>query len=421
MGKDLKGKELGKGFSQRSNGSYCARFIDRFGKRRSLYHKDLRVLRKQYNDSIYENNHELSIIDENITLTEWFSTWLFSYKLNYIRENTKTYYSRLFTKHIQQYMGELKLNKITKLNCTQLLNIAKKNGLQWESQNKIKILLSDMFDKAVDDCYMKKNPMKGIRLPSNKPKDERRVLTREEQALFFECSAGTFYDNLFVVAINTGLRPGEIYALTKEDIDFDKKEIHVNKTLVYQKYLDDDKKTFHLEDPKTFTSTRNVPINNACERALKKQFIQKQIIESKNIKQVEFSDRLFTTKFNTPLNAQILCDAISRVVREINLMKDPLEQIEDFSGHCFRHTFATRCIESNIQPKILQKYLGHATLQMTMDLYVHVTDEYKKEEMTKLEETLEGISVGDETIDEEFRKSIEKSKKIVPIISKKMA
>lgn len=318
-------------------------------------------------------------------------------------------------------MGELKLNKITKLNCTQLLNIAKKNGLQWESQNKIKILLSDMFDKAVDDCYMKKNPMKGIRLPSNKPKDERRVLTREEQALFFECSAGTFYDNLFVVAINTGLRPGEIYALTKEDIDFDKKEIYVNKTLVYQKYLDDDKKTFHLEDPKTFTSTRNVPINNACERALKKQFIQKQIIESKNIKQVEFSDRLFTTKFNTPLNAQILCDAISRVVREINLMKDPLEQIEDFSGHCFRHTFATRCIESNIQPKILQKYLGHATLQMTMDLYVHVTDEYKKEEMTKLEETLEGISVGDETIDEEFRKSIEKSKKIVPIISKKMA
>ena len=57
----------------------------------------------------------------------------------------------------------------------------------------------------------------------------------------------------------------------------------------------------------------------------------------------------------------------------------------------FRHTFATRCIESGIQPKTLQKYLGHATLQMTMDLYVHTTDEHKQEEMKKLESSLENL------------------------------
>ena len=58
--------------------------------------------------------------------------------------------------------------------------------------------------------------------------------------------------------------------------------------------------------------------------------------------------------------------------------------MEKFSGHTFRHTFATRCIESGIQPKTLQKYLGHATLQMTMDLYVHVTEDFKREEIKKL-------------------------------------
>lgn len=421
MGKDLKGKELGKGFSQRKNGVYCARYIDRFGKRKSLYNVDLRILRKQYQDAIYENNHEMSVIDENITLSEWFSIWLLGYKVNFIRENTKLYYTRVFRKHIEPYLGEYKLNKITKLNCTQLLNIAKKNGLKWESQNKIKLLLSDMFDRALEDSYIKKNPMKGVRLPSNKSQEERRVLTKEEQALFFECSAGTFYDNFFVTAVHTGLRPGELYALTREDVDFEKKEIRVNKTLVYQQYLDDTCKTFHLEAPKTCSSNRVVPMDKKCERALKKQFVQKQVIEGRNIKQAEYSDRLFTTKFNTPLNSQIICDAISKILKEINLMRDSLEQIDGFSGHCFRHTFATRCIESGIQPKTLQKYLGHATLEMTMNLYVHVTDEQKQEEIRKLEETLDRILITDEDVDEKYLKSVEQSSKVISIESKKMA
>jgi len=84
------------------------------------------------------------------------------------------------------------------------------------------------------------------------------------------------------------------------------------------------------------------------------------------------------------MNSQNFCDAIKRVVNEINMQRPMLEEMEKFSGHTFRHTFATRCIESGIQPKTLQKYLGHATLQMTMDLYVHVTEDFKREEIKKL-------------------------------------
>ncbi len=62
-----------------------------------------------------------------------------------------------------------------------------------------------------------------------------------------------------------------------------------------------------------------------------------------------------------------------------------ITDITMFSAHTFRHTFATRCIEAGILPKTVQKYLGHATLQMTMDLYVHVTEEFKKEEIKKLD------------------------------------
>ena len=94
-------------------------------------------------------------------------------------------------------------------------------------------------------------------------------------------------------------------------------------------------------------------------------------------------------------------------------MRDSLEAIEPFSGHVFRHTFATRCIEAGVQPKTVQKYLGHATLQMTMDLYVHVTDEFKKSEMNKFEEELNKICVSDELIDERYQKMREQGDKII--------
>lgn len=118
-------------------------------------------------------------------------------------------------------------------------------------------------------------------------------------------------------------------------------------------------------------------------------------------------------KFNTPINSQIFNEAIERMIKELNLMQSNLEQIEKFGGHTFRHTFATRCIESGIQPKTLQKYLGHATLQMTMDLYVHTTDEHKHEEMKKLEDSTERICSDSKSVDEKFENLIKENDKII--------
>jgi integrase len=105
-----------------------------------------------------------------------------------------------------------------------------------------------------------KNPARGIKLGPH-DKKEPRVLTPEEQSIFFECSKGTFYDNLFVVAVSTGLRPGEACGLALKDIDFESSLIRVNKTLVYQKFEGDDKKIFHYDDPKTKSSRRDIPMN----------------------------------------------------------------------------------------------------------------------------------------------------------------
>lgn len=241
-------------------------------------------------------------------------------------------------------------------------------------------MVLDLFNIAIENDYALKNPARGVRLSKNKPND-RVVLTVEQQRDFFECVAGTFYNNLFITAVNTGLRPGEICALEENDLDFDNHTISVTKTLLYQKLDGDEGKEFHIGPPKTESSVRTVPMNGACEKALEKQIQLKKILSRKYVQTNEFGNLLFVTKFNTPICSVVLNEAIKRIMNEINLQRDGTELFPMFSAHTFRHTFATRCIETGILPKTVQKYLGHATLQMTMDLYVHVTEEFKQKEL----------------------------------------
>lgn len=151
---------------------------------------------------------------------------------------------------------------------------------------------------------------------------------------------------------------------------------------------------------------------------MKKQYIQRNnVMARKSAKPLEgFDNLLFTTKYGTPICNQILFDAIKRIIEEINLCRDELEQFEPFSPHCFRHTFATRCFEAGIQPKTVQTYLGHATLQMTMDLYTSVLEDHKQEEMQKLENVLNDVfECGESNIEEKFEQEQIKKNKFVPI------
>lgn len=380
MGKDLKGKELGVGITQRKDGLYQGRYKDRFGKYKTIYNKKLGDLRKELAIAVADNQLYTSVRDE-IKLDDWFNRWVDVYKKKSVRPNTLREYTHIYTKNISPILGNRNINSLIKSDIQQLIKKVNDDGYLYERQNKVKVILTDMFARAIEDDLMVKNPTKGVKLYQDKISNAR-ALTIGEQDVFFDFCKNTFYDNLFNVAVNTGLRPGELFALTIEDINFEEKYIDVNKTLVYQKYLDDECKTFHLEPPKTKQSYRHVPINSTCIDYLKQQAELKEIVANRRPKMQ--TDYLFVTKFNTPLNSVIYSDAIRSVVRRINETRNLDNQFEFFSGHTFRHTFATRCLEAGIQPKVVQSYLGHATLEMTMDLYTHVTADKAAEDIERI-------------------------------------
>ena len=172
MGKSLDGKELGHGILQKKNGRYEARYTDRFGKRVSISGRNLKDVKKRFNEAIYENDKEINV-RENIKLDNWFIKWMDVYKYQTIRENTKLYYKQVYNKHISPYLGNCYIKDITQLQIRELIKKLDKQGYKFETKNKVRLLLTDMFNKAMIDDFIRKNPARGIIIKRNGEKDIR--------------------------------------------------------------------------------------------------------------------------------------------------------------------------------------------------------------------------------------------------------
>ena len=250
MGKSLNGKELGNGISQRKDGLYQARFINRFGKRQTIYAKTLNEVRHKLRTEQYNDEKAINVVDKNMTLDEWFDIWLNTCKKN-CRSSTKGSYITHY-KRIQEELGWRKLTSLNLIVMQEAFNKLKTDNARKNSKK----ILVDMLNKAVDTDLLVKNVAKQINtVIAKEEKKERRVLTIRETELFLEQAKGTFYENLFILALETGLRVGELSALQWEDIDFKKKVIHVKHTLCY--FSKNGKYVFEMHDTKTNNGKRS--------------------------------------------------------------------------------------------------------------------------------------------------------------------
>lgn len=377
MGKSINGKELGRGITQRkSDGLYQGRYVNRFGRRETIYAKTLPELRRKLREAQYEDERCLNVVSKDMTLDEWYKVWMDTCKKN-CRNSTKTTYAGQY-KSIQKELGYRKLTSLNLVIMQQAIN-----GLKTDNQRKnAKKLLVDMLDKAIDTDLLTKNVAKKINtVVSKEEKKERRVLTVKETDIFLKEAKGTFYYNLYVLALETGMRIGELLGLTWNDVDFNKKILHVSHTLCY--FRKDEKYVFEMHDTKTNNGKRSIPLTKRAIEVLKSQRRQKNKILSKGIEsQDEYRNLVFVTRNNRPTQQFIIQECIALIIK--NIQKEH-SSFEKFSPHCFRHTFATRAIEKGMNPKTLQKLLGHGSLQMTMDLYCHVTEDTLYDAMKMME------------------------------------
>lgn len=376
MGKSLKGKELGKGISQRSDGYYQARFTNRFGKRQTIYAKTYNEIVKSLRNAEYEDERAINVIRKDMTLDEWYEIWMNTCKGN-CRNSSKACYAVRY-KRIRSELGWRKLTSLNLIVMQEAINGLCSDNARADSKK----ILVDMLEKAIDSDLLVQNAAKRINtvITREEPK-ERRVLTIREAALFLDRAKDSHYYYLFVLALETGMRIGELCGLQWKDVDFRKNRLYVNYTMCY--FNKGGKYIFELHDTKTKCGKRTIPLTERAFKALKDQRVYKQKIgfEGKGA-EAPYEDLVFVTKNNRPVQEFLVQGCIDRVLERIR--KEGVE-FDKFSPHTFRHTFATRAIENGMQPKTLSRILGHSSLQLTMDLYCHVTEDTLFEEMKKME------------------------------------
>ena len=179
------------------------------------------------------------------------------------------------------------------------------------------------------------------------------------------------------------MRVNEALSLTWDDVDFENKKIIINKTFARKNKLVSDKHHF-IQTPKSKTSKREIPL---CDSALKLLLKVKERNNNSNTQWV------FCTRNGTTISSIYLGVSLQKLIIKLNKEeeKNVAEQSREpitfpkITPHSFRHTFATRCFESGINGKIVQKYLGHSSMAMTMDLYTHVDEDLMAANISKID------------------------------------
>ena len=369
MGRNLKGKELGEGIYQQANGTYCARFIDRFGKRKSKRSKKLQEVRQWLADATYINEHSDIEQATNMMVDAWFEYWI-DVKKKTVRPNTVRNYTERYNKNIQKIIGRKILTEVKPIHCQKIFTDMAEEGYKTSTIYQTRIALFNMLEFAKENEVILSNPCKkSVKSDMGKPSQKKEALTIDIQKKFIEYAKGQSYENQFRFILQTGLRTGELVGLKWEDIDFSKKAIRIQRSMEYRYSVCE----WRIGEPKSKAGYRTIPLTDETIRILTEQ---KE--KNKNIKKIqeEWYEFIFLSRKGEPVKNSAYDTALFKICDKA--------KINRFSMHVLRHTFATRCIEGGMMPKTLQNILGHSNIGITMNLYVHITEDEKQKEIDKV-------------------------------------
>ena len=376
MGKNLKGKECGKGIRQRKDGLYSARFVDKLGNRHEKYFATIPEARNWIDDSKYADKHEGIFVPTETTVDEWFEYWIENI-VGDLAPNTLRNYRERYTNNIQPIIGKMAIANVKPMHCKKVL-LQMDEAYAGSTIRQTYITMGTLLKAALMNDLIIKHPMNGVRYTKPvRAKDDIKFLTREEQKIFLNQAKRSHNYKQYALILETGLRTGELIGLTWDAIDFEKRTLTVNKTLEYRHK----QKCWRAGPPKTPESYRTIPLTNRAYEILKALWDNRKHRKTSPLlsETLEYIDRRTGTTSTLVMSNLVFInwrtgEPAKNSSYDTHLYKlcDEAE-IKRFSMHALRHTYATRAIEAGMQPKVLQKLLGHSSIKTTMDRYVHVT------------------------------------------------
>jgi len=406
--KDSKGRTLRKGESYRkSDKSYMYRYTDPLGKSRTIYSKDLMVLRERVEKLRRDQQDGLDVYvagksDLNAVWDRYIAT------KTELRGTTRSNYTYMYDRFVRNTFGKKKIADI-KFSDVKFFyqHLLSEVDLQVNTLETIQTILHPTFQLAVRDGIIRLNPSDGVmadlKRKNGKNKGIRHALTIDQQRAFLKyvrehpifCEWAT----LFTVMFGTGCRVGEIIGLRWKDIDYKQNVININHSVTYYSRNEGrkGKSEFAVSLPKTDAGIREVPMFDSVRKAFQEEY-ELQSVEGFNETVIDgMSGFIFKNRFGNVHNPQAINRAIKRIYESynaeevVNAKRERREPvlIPHFSCHHTRHTFCARLCEQEDNLKVIMEIMGHANVETTAEIYAEVTTERKKKSFEKLTKNID--------------------------------
>ncbi len=315
----------------------------------------------------------LPIETDRRTVARFLADWLASVKSS-VRLRTFEKYESTVNKHIVPQFGRVKLEKLGPQDVQALLDAKLAAGLHPRTVTGIRIVLCYALNQAMRWELLSRNVAALVKGPKI-PRREMKVWTEDQARKFIECCDGEPLGALYVIALYTGLRRGELCALRWSDVDLDTRVATVRRSLQRTRAAG-----LIFEEPKTEKARRSISLAPAVISALRAH--RKRQAEARLAAGPLWQDNglIFPTGIGTPLDPRGLGIDYDRMIEKSELPRIRL--------HDLRHTFATIGLGQGVHPKVMSDMLGHSKVSLTLDVYSHALPSFQTEASEKIAQAL---------------------------------
>ncbi|MDB1924145.1 site-specific integrase [Clostridium tertium] len=369
-----------------------------------LRHPNLKSPKDLYGSTVKEldskiktliNELDNGIIIEKNTFENFFCDWLFDVHLINKKPSTCERYEGLYRNYIKDSsISDINIKDITLRDIQEYYSTLYKKGASISTLKNLNKLISPSIRYAYNNNMIIKDFTRGIVLPSDtennklQKKSDVNPFSLDEQIKFLNAIKGNELETLFITALDSGLRQGELLALTWNDIDFDNECIYVNKTVKLVANVTREgreKGEYLVQTPKSEKANRTVVIPAFLVKRLRQHKTQQLENKLRYSNLYQDNSLVFCNQFGKYIDSSRVRKVFKKVLED--------NKLKDRKFHDLRHTYATRLFELGEEPKTVQELLGHSNISITLDTYTHVLESMKKKAVSKLNDLYTNMGV----------------------------
>ena len=338
----------------------------RYGRSRAEVHRRLTAV-------LSAQQRGLSVPGDQLTVGRFLDDWLNKVVRPRNRPSTFESYKGLVAQHLNPALGGIRLSKLSPSDVQEFLNEKLASGLSPRTVGYLRAVLRAALNWAIRWDLVARNVAKLVDAPRVK-KANLETFTADEVKVFLQATEGSRFRALFVLAVSTGMRRGEILGLRWSDVDVKKGVLTVNHALQRVNGR------LTLVEPKSHSSRRSLRLPQVALAALVNHRLQRNEMRLAAGKEWQDTGFVFTTGRGTPLDHGAVLRGLQTILKRANLRHQRF--------HDLRHCHASLLLAEGVHPRVVMEMMGHSQVSLTLNTYSHVIPALQSAAVAKIDAAL---------------------------------